>query len=52
MYNSYGQIVKQVNNLSGQTVFLSRDNLSSGLYYIILTEENKLVALEKLLITD
>ena len=52
IYNSSGQIVKELKNLSGQTVFLSRDNLSSGLYYIILTEENKLVALEKLLITD
>ena len=52
IYNSSGQIVKELKNLSGQTVFLSRDNLSSGLYYIKLTEENKLVALEKILITD
>ena len=52
IYNSSGQIVKELKNLSGQTVFLSRDNLSSGLYYIKLTEENKLVALEKILITN
>ncbi len=52
IYNLYGQIVKQVNNLSGQTVFLSRDNLSSGLYFVKLTEGNKVIALEKILITD
>lgn len=52
MYNSYGQIVKQVNNLSGQTICLSRGTLSSGLYFIKLTEENKVIAVEKILITD
>jgi hypothetical protein len=50
--NSYGQTVKQVNNISGQTVSLSRDNLRSGLYFIRLTEENKIIAVEKLIITD
>lgn len=52
MYNSYGEIVKQVNNLSGQTICLSRGTLSSGLYFIKLTEENKVIAVEKILITD
>jgi Secretion system C-terminal sorting domain len=50
--NSYGQTVKQVKNISGQTVSLSRDNLPSGLYFIRLTEENKIIAVDKLLITD
>lgn len=50
--NSYGQKVKQVNNISGQTISLSRDNLPGGLYYIRLTEENKIIAVEKLIITD
>ena len=52
IYNSYGQIVKQVNNLSGYTISLSRDSILSGLYFIILTEENKVIAIEKILITD
>lgn len=52
IYNSYGQTLKQVKNISGQTVFLSRDNLPSGLYFIRLTEENKIIAVEKILITD
>lgn len=52
IYNSNGQIVRQENNLSGHTIFLSRDALSSGLYFIKLTEENTVIAIEKILITD
>lgn len=52
IYNSYGQAVKQVNNISGRTVSLSRGNLPSGLYFIRLTEENKIIAVEKLIITN
>lgn len=50
--NSYGQIVKRVENISGQTISVSRDNLASGLYFIRLTEEDKIMAVEKLVITD
>jgi hypothetical protein len=52
LYNAYGQTLKQVNNISGQTLSLSRDNLPSGLYLIRLTEENKIIAEEQLLIID
>jgi hypothetical protein len=52
IYNSYGQTLKQVKNISGQTVTLLRDNLPIGLYFIKLTEENKIIAEEKLIITD
>ena len=52
IYNSYGQTLKQVKNISGQTISLSRDNLPSGLYFIRLTEDNKIIAVEKLIITD
>lgn len=50
--NSYGQTLKQVKNISGNSVFLSRDNLASGLYFIRLTEENKTLAVKKLIIAD
>jgi hypothetical protein len=50
--NSFGQIVKQVNNMEGQTVTLFRDNLPSGLYFIQLTKNNEIIAIEKLIITD
>ena len=52
IYNSYGKMVKQVTNISGQTATLTRENLSSGLYFIRLTEENKIIAAEKLIIID
>jgi len=52
IYNSYGQEVRQVNNLEGQSISLHRDNLPSGLYYIKLTEKNKVIATEKIIIKD
>ena len=51
-YNTFGQQVKQIKNISGQTVALFRDNLPSGLYFIRLTQDNKVIASDKLVITD
>jgi hypothetical protein len=50
--NSYGQTIKELKNISGNTLTLTRDNLPSGLYFIWLTEENKTIAVEKLMIID
>jgi hypothetical protein len=50
--NSFGQTVKEIKNISGQTVVLSRDNLANGLYFIRLTEGNKIIAVDKLVIAD
>ncbi len=50
--NAYGQTILQINNISGQSVTFSRDDLPSGLYFIELTNENKIIAIEKVLITD
>lgn len=52
VYNSLGQTVKQIKNISGQTVTLHREALPIGLYFIQLTENNKLFSTEKLIITD
>lgn len=52
VYNCFGQTVKQLKNISGQTVTFSRDNLASGLYFVRLAEENKIIAVDKLIITD
>jgi hypothetical protein len=52
LYNAYGQSLKQINNISGNTVALTRDHLPNGLYFMRLTEENKIIAEEPLLITD
>ncbi len=52
VYNSFGQEIKQINNISGDMVTLSRDNLPIGLYFIRLTEHGKTFSAEKLVITD
>ncbi len=52
VYNSFGQTVKQVDNFSEQTIVLHRDNLPSGLYFIRLTLDSKVIATDKLVITD
>ncbi len=52
VYNIFGQQVKQLANLSGQTITLYRDNLSSGVYFIQLTQENKIEMTNKLVVTD
>lgn len=52
IYNSYGKALKQMKNISGKTISLSRDNLPCGFHFIRITEENKIIAVEKLIITD
>jgi hypothetical protein len=50
--NCYGQEIKKMGNISGQTVTMFRDNLPSGLHFIHLTENNKILAVAKLVIVD
>ena len=52
VYNSYGQIAKQINNISGHAMVLFRDNLPSGLYFLRLSQADKIIATGKLIITD
>jgi len=52
IYNSLGQQTKQINNITGQTFTLQRDNLSSGLYYLMFIQNNHTIATGKLIITD
>lgn len=52
VYNCFGQAVSQIKNISGQTVTLSRENLVSGLNFIRLTENNKTLAVDKLVVSD
>jgi hypothetical protein len=52
IYNSMGQTVNQINNISGQEFILYRNELPAGLYIARLIENNKVVASERLLIVD
>ncbi|TAL62601.1 MAG: T9SS type A sorting domain-containing protein [Bacteroidetes bacterium] len=51
VFNSFGQTVKEIKNINGQTVVLSRDNLPNGLYFLRLTQYGKVIAEDKLVIT-
>lgn len=52
VYNYDGQLVKQIDNISGQTIILRRDELTKGLYLIRLKQDNKIITTAKLIITD
>ncbi len=50
IYNGKGQIVKQINGISGQTIRLKRDHLVNGVYFMALTQDNKLIATDKIIV--
>jgi hypothetical protein len=50
LYNLQGQLVKEISNLSGNKVTVSRENLASGLYFAQLFENNKLVKASKIIV--
>jgi len=51
VYDSFGQAVKEIKNISGKTITFSRNNLASGVYFIQLKEGNK-IYVHKLVIFD
>lgn len=52
IFNSLGQPVSELKNISGQTINLCRDNLPSGCYYLWITQDNKRLASTKIILTD
>lgn len=52
VYNCLGQVVKEIKNISGDSIILLRDNLVSGMYFLKLTENDKVIMTNKLLIVD
>lgn len=52
VYNCFGQTVAQIKNLNGQTILFNRDNLVSGIYFVQLTHDNKIITTKKIIITD
>jgi hypothetical protein len=52
IFNSFGQEVKQFNNISGNSFTFNRDNLPSGIYFLRLTQENELIEIAKFVIID
>lgn len=52
IYDMYGRQIKEIKNITGQTIILNRDNLPSGLYFVRLTQDNKIIITDKLIIND
>jgi hypothetical protein len=50
--NATGKTLAQIENISGQAFTFNRSNLSSGLYFIHLSQGNQLLATKKIIITD
>ncbi len=48
IYNTQGKIVRSVHNITSGTVRVERKNLTSGLYFIRLHDENEIRAMGKL----
>lgn len=52
LYNSLGQIVKNIQNINGNQLVIDRDNLTSGLYFIELFQNDKVVLTTKIVVVD
>jgi Secretion system C-terminal sorting domain len=50
--NIFGRTVKQMDNISGQSIVFERDNLPSGLYLIRIMQNSKVISTNKIVITD
>jgi hypothetical protein len=52
VYNSFGRVVKELKNISGQTFTFQREDLSSGLYFTKLLHNDKVIGTNNLVIID
>jgi hypothetical protein len=52
IFNSVGQLVKEINNLYGQTLIIERGNLKSGIYFAQIVQNNKVFKVNKIMVED
>jgi hypothetical protein len=52
IYNSNGQLVREIKHISGQDIAIYRDKFPIGLYLICLKEDNKIITTKKTMIID
>lgn len=50
--NSFGEEVKQFNNINGNSFTFYRDNLPSGIYFLRLSQKDELITSGKIVIID
>jgi hypothetical protein len=52
VYNAFGQVVRQTDNLEGQSITFQRDGLPEGVYFLALSDEGRMISVRKIVITD
>ena len=52
VYNTLGEQVRKIENITGQTFTFYRENLDEGIYFYHLKENNKMLSVDKLIICD
>jgi hypothetical protein len=52
VYNCFGALVKQIDNINEQNIVLKRENYPSGLYFIHIRENSRTVTIDRLVIMD
>ena len=50
--NGLGQTIREIKNISGQTITIYRENLPKGIYYFSLYQDQKIIRSGKLIITN
>lgn len=48
--NTLGEVVKQISNLAGNEFSISRDGLTTGIYFVQLRENGKTVATLRMIV--
>jgi uncharacterized repeat protein (TIGR01451 family) len=51
IFDMLGQKLKAIDHISGDKVIINRGNISSGIYFIRLMQDNKIIAAGKIIIT-
>ncbi len=52
VYNTYGQLVKEMKNIKGHEIQFSREGIASGMHTLYLTENDKFLFSQKILLLD
>ena len=52
IFNSIGQLIKEIENINGQNIIINRETLNSGIYFAQLIENGKIISTNKIIILD
>jgi hypothetical protein len=52
IYDLFGQKLRTINHISGSKMQIARGNLTSGIYFVNITQDNKIIATGKVVITE